>query len=212
MTTMRLPLAVAAAVLASMSHQPPDAVARAAREFSGCWGSGLARVRPLNRLKDRAVAPRDADVDRRVTLEAMLAPGDDERRFDATHAAEVEGLVVAVSVGGVEAVNCFARDPAARDTHIELALTPDAPRTQRVTVEVTPRWRAAMRTVGVDWSTAALRASLVGRRVRVRGWLFFDETHRDEAANTDSLDVRGPSNWRTTAWELHPVTSLTPIE
>ena len=75
-------------------------------------------------------------------------------------------------------------------------------------VEVTPRWRRAMREAGVDWSTAGLRAALLGRRVRVRGWLFYDGHHADESARHDPGDRRGGANWRATAWEVHPVTAM----
>ena|SRR5438067_712229 len=174
----------------------------------GCVVSAVAHLSRTMRLKDRATAPRDADVDRAVVLDAMLAPGDDARRFDDTRAVELEGFVVAVQVGGWEAVNCFARDPAHRDTHIDLAMSPNAPPVARVVAEVTPRWRDAMREQGVDWSTDALRA-LIGRRVRVRGWLLYDGHHASGTAHSDPLDRNGETNWRATAWELHPVTAIT---
>jgi hypothetical protein len=175
----------------------------------GCVVSRIALLGARERLKDRTDAPRASDIDRAVTLDAMLAPGGDATRFRAAPAAEVEGWVVAVQVGGIEGQNCFALDAEHRDTHIDLALTPDAPHTARVVAEVTPRWRAAMRAAGIDWSTAALRAALVGRRVRVRGWLFFDGHHASGAVHTDPADTLGERNWRATAWEIHPVTAIT---
>lgn len=174
-----------------------------------CVLGPLARLRALDRAKDRAVAPDDAHIDRSVTLDAMLAPGDDRHRFVAGRGAEIDGWVVGVQVGGVELANCFARNPKARDTHIELAVRQGAARTERVIVEVTPRWRGVMRASGADWSTDALRTALIGRRVRVRGWLLFDATHDDAAAHSDPRDTRGEPNWRATAWELHPITAIT---
>ena len=72
-------------------------------------------------------------------------------------------------------------------------------------MEVTPRWRAAMRVAGADWSTDHLKTTIEGHWVRVRGWLYFDEEHEFESENTAS---GGYYNWRATAWEIHPVTSI----
>ena len=40
---------------------------------------------------------------------------------------------------------------------------------------------------------------------QIRGWLFLDQIHADEAENTTPGRKK---NWRATAWELHPVTSI----
>jgi hypothetical protein len=62
-----------------------------------------------------------------------------------------------------------------------------------------------MARVGVDWSTSALAATLVGRRVRVVGWMLFDKEHASESEN---LNPGNPKNWRATVWEIHPITML----
>jgi hypothetical protein len=119
--------------------------------------------------------------------------------------------VVGVKVGGVETCNCRARAPIDRDTHIELAISPGAPPTQRVIVEVTPRFRDVMEAQGVDWSTAALagRAGVKGQWVEVASWLLFDTPHINEAENTNPGN---PPNWRATCWEVHPITSLKVVD
>lgn len=188
----------------------PDDLVVAADDFDGCPVEGTAipaNVRALNILKNRSAEPAAPDIDSAVTLGAMLAPdSDDSRRFDATRAAQVTAVVHRVLEGGVETTNCRATDAPHRDTHIELILTPDdsAP-TRRVIVEVTPRWRAAAASHGVDWSMAALAGSLTGHRVLVRGWLMFDAEHAGQSENTNP---GGASDWRATAWEIHPVTNL----
>ncbi len=164
----------------------------------------------LDLQKNRPTAPTADDIDLDVTLAAMLSPGDDSSRFDATKGASVEGIVIRVKAGSVESCNCHARDQVDQDTHIELALSAGAPATQRVVVEVTPRLRKQMKAVGVDWSTAALSgqngaASIVGKWVRITGWLFFDEVHVDVAENTNP---GGEHNVRATCWEIHPITGL----
>jgi len=62
-----------------------------------------------------------------------------------------------------------------------------------------------MATQGIDWSTRALRDKFLGRWVKVRGWMLFDVEHVDHKENTAPGRAR---NWRATAWEIHPVTSI----
>lgn len=162
-----------------------------------------AETRAFVRLKNRDGRPRPDEFDRAVTLEEMLRPGDDRARWSEHRAAAVEGYVVGVGPGGVEAANCYSR--TRRDTHIYLAARPDAAASERVVVEVTPRMRAQAARRGLDWSEAALRRALTGRLCRVEGWLLFDTEHAAEAENT--APGRG-GNWRATGWEIHPVTNI----
>jgi len=150
------------------------------------------------------LTPRD--IDPNVTLRAMVAPGDDTTRWDEKRGATIEGYVADVKVGGVESVNCHTHGPAYRDTHIELTLDPTKnDESTYVIVEVTPQVRQEMSSKGVDWSTRTLRTSLLGRWVRVTGWLLFDVEHKPEARNTAS---RGAHIWRATVWEIHPITAM----
>jgi hypothetical protein len=159
--------------------------------------------RAHNALKNRTAVPVAADVDARVSLEAMLAPGDDRGRWQQTRAGVIEGYVVRVHDAGAESANCFS--PTRLDTHVEIATRMDAPPRERVIVEITPPMRDAAARQGRDWSTATLQRELTGRRVRVEGWLLFDSEHDEEAENTRPGRA---GNWRATAWELHPVTSI----
>jgi hypothetical protein len=56
-------------------------------------------------------------IDPGVTLQAMLAPCYDLNRFDERLGAVVRGFVISVHPGGIETVNCHARDMNYRDTH-----------------------------------------------------------------------------------------------
>jgi len=164
-----------------------------------------ALAKQLNPLKNREDAPTPDRVDRAATLGAVLAPGPDLNRWNPANGAVFEGVVINVKIGGIESVNCHAKDPPHRDTHIELGLDASASPRQRVIVEVTPRWRTKMQAEGVDWSTSALHKMLIGHRVRVTGWLFGDFEHRPQAENSNP---GGPSNWRATVWEIHPITGI----
>lgn len=185
------------------------AVSAVSGSFEGCPPEGTAlseHVRRLNDLKNRNAAPSDPDIDHAVTLAALLTPGDDRTRWDGSKAAEVTGYVFRVKSGGKETTNCGATDPPDEDTHVELVLSPDdSSKNRRVIVEVTPRWRAAEQARGVDWSTSALKAAIEGHWVKVRGWLFFDVEHKNQSDNTAPGN---PSDWRATAWEIHPITSV----
>jgi hypothetical protein len=191
----------------------PRGVESAPASYHGCPNEGINRsgrtpalpIQSLNVLKNRYAAPAPAQIDSAITLGAILAPGDDGTRFGRGRGAEIVGVVTDVQVGGRETTNCEATSPTYRDTHIRIALTPSAPENRRVVVEVTPRWREAMAAIGIDWSTATLAETLVGRTVRVGGWMLFDTEHAKQSENTSPGN---PKNWRATAWEIHPVTVL----
>ena len=198
----RLAIAAAVALFAPLALRAQDT-------YHGCGMAGDASgagVQALNRLKNRYAAPAPADIDSLATLAALVRPGDDRGRWKVHRGASIVGYVHDVKPGGIETVNCKAHDLPDRDTHIELVLDPmsaDGP--GRVIVEVTPRWRAMMAARGVDWSTKALRRDYLGRWVRVTGWLLFDVEHANASENTAP---GRPHNWRATAWEVHPITSI----
>ena len=158
----------------------------------------------LNDLKNRAIAP--TTIDPNVTLAAMLADGGDTNRFRSEQAATVAGYVVKVMQGGhPESANCGNLSKRYTDTHIQIGLTPTAPDSQTVVVEVTPHWRETMKAQGVDWGTDTLKASITGHWVQVTGWLMFDTAHAMESTNSNTPGV---SAWRKTAWEVHPITAM----
>jgi len=194
------------AILLVLSHA---ALANDAEILASCPPQGDAKqaaARALNPLKRRMAEPRAAQIDPRVTLAAILAPGDDTDRWDTRRAAVIEGYVADVKVGGIESVNCHTRDAAYRDTHIEITAEPlKRDEGTYVIVEVTPQVRQEKAREGTDWSTGTLRKTLLGQRVRITGWLLFDVEHKPNATNTASPDAH---IWRATVWEIHPVTGI----
>jgi hypothetical protein len=174
-----------------------------------CPNAGIAltsRARYLHRLKNRTRIPQPADFDSRVTLDALLQPGDDTSRWSNDHAARVQGQVIDVGYARPEATNCF--NPCRRDIHILIARHPGAAKTEQVVVEVTPNSREWAAQQGIDWSAETLHAQLVGRWCEFEGWLYFDLGHGEESEN---IHPQRPDNWRATAWEIHPVTKITVI-
>jgi hypothetical protein len=171
----------------------------------GCALTTETRARAL--LKNRDTRPRASDFDGNVSLATLVATGDDRARWSESRAGAIEGYVIDVQAGSIEAANCFSL--TRRDVHIHVALKPDAPPRESVVVEVTPRSADAARARGEDWLLDALRRELIGRRCRFEGWLMFDRDHADESENNAPGN---PVNWRATAWELHPVTRIEVIE
>jgi hypothetical protein len=178
-------------------------------DFEGCKLDGTAtsaRLKNLNRLKNRYTAPTGAAINHSITLSALLAPGDDKTRWNSTSGAEITGFVLDVKPGGGETCNCGKTDPVHTDAHIELVLhATDTAMTQSVVVEVTPRMRAIMKANGTDWSTIRLRTQFRHKWAKVSGWMTFDTQHANAAENTNP---GGANNWRATAWEIHPVTDI----
>ena len=162
-----------------------------------CPTSGLAlneQRQEFQRLKNRTAQPQQSDFDGRITLETLLQPGNDQTRWNSSSAARIEGYVVSVTSGPLEAANCFCR----RDIHIMLATRPDAPPREQVVLEVTPRMATAK-------ELERLKRDLIGHRLSFEGWLFFDALHAGESENTAPGRI---NNWRATAWELHPITKI----
>jgi hypothetical protein len=165
------------------------------------------RMHAINKLKNRTAAPQERDYNDEVTLSALLQPGDDRGRWSESSAARVEGYVLSVRDGSIESANCYSL--FRRDTHISLALTRDASLRACVELEVTPRIREWAKEQGWDWTTDALARELVGQRCQFEGWLLFDTGHDEESEN---INQGGVKNWRATAWEIHPVTSIKVIK
>ena len=164
------------------------------------------RLQDLNKLKNRYDIPSDSDINSNVSVATMLVPGDDNKRWSTSNAAQITGYVMEVKPGGSESCNCHLTDKAKIDTHIVLVASPDSTKGgQRIIIEITPRMRFLMLQKGIDWSTDAIKATFTGHWVKVTGWLFFDEEHTNASENTSPGGVH---NWRATAWEIHPITSL----
>lgn len=167
-----------------------------------------------NKKKNRWRLPTAGQFDPRVSLSAMLRPGQDENRWNSGKAGRVAGFVAKVTAGGIshgESCNCGARAEIDGDTHIDLVLdradTNDP--SKKIIVEITPRLRELMAAQGIDWKTRRLKRLLEGKWVEFEGWLFFDPDHRTGAVHSDPNDTQIPEeNWRASGWEIHPVTAF----
>ena len=159
----------------------------------------------LNEYKNRYKLPQKSDYISDVSLQQLI-DGNDGDQFPLDKAIILTGYVFNVKTGGVETCNCKTKDQKFRDTHIEI--TPDENHTSaeyRIVVEVTPRIRAIMAVKGIDWSTDELKRTLIGHRIKVAGWLFYDAEHKSQAFATNPT---GERNWRASCWEIHPITYI----
>ena len=182
--------------------------------FHGCPMEGSSKVnsvQALNHFKDRYTAPTASEIAPAITLTAMLERGDDRNRWSNTQAAEITGYVANVLSGGKESTNCCTSKMKASQCHdhdIHIALVVDSRQTEKNrqgVVEITPCWQAIKGAAGEDWSYKATRKRLLYKWVKVQGWMMFDVEHVPQSENTAPGN---PKDWRATAWELHPVTSI----
>jgi hypothetical protein len=181
--------------------------------FDGCPLEGKTTksgLMALNRLKNRTTPPFKTNVNSAITLDSILASGNDLDRWNPSQGAVITGYVVKVKAGGPESVNCGATDAPHTDTHIEIALEAgDMRGSHHMIVEVTPRIRAMLAAKGKNWSTKSLQSSLVGHKILVMGWMMLDQEHCNASENTNPGGVH---NWRATCWEIHPVFALGPAK
>ncbi len=195
--------------------------------YGGCPMKGQTNtgcLQALNRLKNRwKQEPASDEINSAITLEAILASGDDENRWSTDDGAEITGYVSSVTGTGPESCNCYKTTQKYQDIHIDVVTNPDVldganPECKKFVVEITPRWKKLK-----GWTLSAIKNQLEGKWVKFRGWMFFDRFHIKESLNTrnsNSFRCRGfagpftcggPSTsdvWRATAWEIHPVTSF----
>lgn len=160
-----------------------------------------------NPLKNRFVDPTQVSV---LSMNDLVDGSARSDKYSPEMAVELVGYVESVSGNSVESCNCKATKSYYKDTHIEL--TPDAQHTgpqYRISVEVTPRMRMIMsEKYGEDWTTSTLKKELLGRMVRVQGWLFYDHSHESADFANDRDDAYGEKNRRASSWEVHPVTFI----
>src|SRR6266516_5194576 len=148
------------AIMASLICFIESAVARAPCDPRR-GDTSIKSVQALNVLKTRTNIPTTKNINPDITLASLIKRGNDRDRWNSKMAATVVGYVAKVGVGGIETVNCHAKDAAHRDTHIDLVVSKNHAEDKRkhVVVEVRPQFRSRH----PDWTTANLRDTLLGR-------------------------------------------------
>jgi hypothetical protein len=109
-------------------------------------------------------------------------------------AISVVGYIAAIKVEGRESTNCGWTKPSEVDWHIPLVGQAERGEPDAIVVETTPRIRA----LHPQWTTAALAPYKASQTpVRISGWLMFDPDHPGHLGK-----------YRTTLWEIHPITKI----
>ncbi len=182
--------------------------------FDGCGPHGSAKPGTAeydgNPFKNRFDSNSAVwtHLNKKITLQSVLVPGNDASRFSNTDGVRVTVYVVLVKPGGQESCECKNPKPDDLDAHIVGVADPKDAKTpsRHLIFEVTPRVRAAMKAKGVDWSTATLKKTLPGHWVTFTGLMFYDVIHEP---SSEQIHPGKKANWRWTCWELgHPVTDI----
>lgn len=156
------------------------------------------KLQHLDTLKNRT---KPGIIDRTVTLEKILAPGNDLSRFKTSQYVQVTGYVILVKPGGSETCNCHSKDADDLDIHIEIAEKPTDNAKDAMIVEI----NRFTKLQHPEWTVASLK-KLIGKKVTVEGWIFSDEEHKQNAVNSNPS---GTDLWRRTITEIHPVLKIT---
>lgn len=118
------------------------------------------------------------------------------RRYEGA-AVQVVGYLVALkpqTSGSGESTNCHMTRPAEVDWHVAIVGRQGDGEGASLVVEPTPR----IRVDHPKWTVARLTPWLDSADpVRISGWLLFDPAHRNHLGR-----------YRTTLWEIHPVTRI----
>lgn len=160
------------------------------------------KFQTADRLKNRSMP--GVKIDNTVTLEKILAPGNDTMRFNQNQYVSIIGYVVLVKPGGLEYCECHSKDPKDFDIHIELALSPGDGNKKAMIVEIN-RYTKATNPL---YTVTNIR-KLIGKKVTVTGWLFSDSEHKQNAVNTNPKNDR---DWRGTIWEVHPCLTINKVK
>lgn len=139
-----------------------------------------------------------------ISLDTILKPGDDSKRFSSNMYVDIKGFVFDVKRGGVETCNCHSKDKSQLDTHIEIVKDLlNSSGYHRIIVEIN-RYTFA-KNERMNFNNVKL---LKGKEVEIKGWLFFDDEHKQNAINTNP---NGTNIWRATCWEIHPCININKI-
>ena len=162
--------------------------------------SKTSKLQALDLLKNRDIKPLMPPW--ALTVSQFMTGQPDELSYSCDKYVSVTGTIAMVKYGGSESCNCHSDDRTTYDYHIELADSVWAGKSQIMICEVS---RFTKDSVGL--SIGEIKA-LIGKKVTIEGYLFYDEEHWQNAYNSNP---KGTNVWRGTCWEVHPVFKITPL-
>lgn len=149
-----------------------------------------------NKYKNREIVAGKV-INTKVTLQAVLVPGEDSKRFNPDDYVMITGYCVEVKQGGQESCNCESKIDSLQDNHIYIGLTPTAKKEDCMIVEITPRFKKLNKGFNLK--------SFVGKKINVYGYIFYDAEHKGNAKNTCNVCT---NTWRASCNEVHPVVKI----
>lgn len=167
------------------------------------------REKTLNRRKNRNTVPAPSDFDGMVTIQKMYDSKDDSI-FDEDKAAEIDGYIFKASDQGMESCNCFTEDKSKYNTNIYISPTPITKLTRTadcIVAVITP----FSRTLGnsKDWTADKINDKLVGKHVKISGWLIYDYVKGNLSIETNPNSAEPE---RRTIWGICPMTDLKEVK
>lgn len=203
----------------------PDAVERNRLKNRPAADLAGARVEALDTTAFlRKLAAFDAETNGKRRIDLSPAQRADLKQREQA-LVSLTGYLVLAYPGPPESTNCGSTD--FHDWHLELFAQPadHPPRAGDPTpiiCEITPRTQNAIFRAGIRVQALAafIRApdlsyeptGHVAKKIRATGSLLWDDDHNGTADVGGSIKTAGPNKfhnpWRTTAWEIHPVTKI----
>lgn len=172
---------------------------------SFCWSQcptyGTAKNandKRRNELKNRAI-----DTSKKATfvpISRFLKTGNDTARFSDTMYVYTEAYLVDYKMGDPESCNCKSDSSINWDFHLELGSRVNSASKNCMVAEITPLGKKAM-----GMKSIRQLAKYKGKKVRIYGYLLFDDEHEKNSVNTCKTCTHV---YRKTAWEIHPVTKI----
>ena len=163
-------------------------------------GSSNAKKQAADVLKNRSKKGEEVA----LNLADFLADGKDNSRFDTKTYGTITGYLSELKHGGPESCNCNTADKTKHDIHVYVSLKQgETNKSKMMIVELSPYSYTLSDKNNYDYLQ-----SILGSKVEITGWLFFDEEHSAAAKNTAKKTTAEKNIWRKTCWELHPVTKI----
>ena len=191
--------------------------------YRGCPACG-SNTKDAQHLKLNVDKNRDTAVinPQKITVQEIRDPANDQGVFTTEKQVWVTGFVASVDPGGMpETCNCKRTN--LRDVHINIVADPSeaGDQTKYVVVEFTPRWEKKFNFNDHNYEVMrkAVEAQIGGKWVKFSGWMLYDFIHANASQSTSPNQPVCPKdgklhnncNWRSTPWEVHPVTAYTVV-
>jgi len=165
------------------------------------------REKNLNRHKNRESVPQASDIDNSVTLQGMYDSKDDSI-FNSDKGVALIGYIFRAADIGMESCNCYTEDKSKYSVNVYISKDPITKQTKTsecMVAVITPY----SKTLNTNWTADYITDKLIGKRVKLTGWLIYDYVKSNESVETNS---NGTQLDRRTIWGVCPVTDIKTLE